>query len=204
MDAKETNILGRLVRSARNARGLTLEEVATRVGITAGALSHIESGRRLPEPRNAVAVAEVIGVPTETMLAALDEAHALRRRSVVSESRRPSPVQNHSSLASLSFTESPQAPHDDRPPRAYRSMPIEQLFDGAGNAGSTAPLSQADARQLARWSPDIAQRMDALEELADAASDAIRTLRGLLDDDDPAIAREARRLLRELDVRTEE
>jgi len=40
-----------------------------------------------------------------------------------------------------------------------------------------------------------------MEDLSEDASRAIRTLRGMLDDDDPVVAHEARRLLRELDVR---
>jgi hypothetical protein len=62
----------------------------------------------------------------------------------------------------------------------------------------------APARDRARFSPDSAQRLHAAEELAEEALRAIRTLRGMLDDDDPMIAREARRLLRELDVRAPE
>ena len=55
---------------------------------------------------------------------------------------------------------------------------------------------------MARWSDVTAERIAALEELASSAAEAIRTLRGLLGDDDPAVAREAARLLRELDVRS--
>lgn len=199
MDAAEHSSLGQLIRSARNAKGFTLDEVASRVGVTAGALSHIESGRRLPEPRNAIAIAEVVDVPADEMMAALDEAHALRRRRAVSDVQQPPRKQGESTLRSLSAVRDSQRLVSEHVPRAYRSMPIEQLFDGDQRTGA---MSQADARQLARWSPDTAQRIDALEELATAASDAIRTLRGLLDDEDPAIAREARRLLRELDVRS--
>jgi len=61
-----------------------------------------------------------------------------------------------------------------------------------GPAGDPRPGSVAglvDVRPLARL------------VLLRLASRAIRTLKGMLDDDDPALAREARRLLRELDVR---
>ncbi len=57
---------------------------------------------------------------------------------------------------------------------------------------------------MARWSDVTAERIEALDELASSAAEAIRTLRGLLGDDDPAVAREAARLLRELDVRPPE
>jgi hypothetical protein len=57
---------------------------------------------------------------------------------------------------------------------------------------------------MARWSEDPDLRLRALEQLADSAAEAIRTLRGLVADEDPAISREARRLLHELDVRLPE
>ena len=96
----------------------------------------------------------------------------------------------------------------------YRAMPIEALFDGA-RAESPAPRAPEDhasgpdvgaarsatPRTMARWSDVTADRMQALDELASTASEAIRTLRGLTGDDDPTVAREATRLLRELDVR---
>jgi hypothetical protein len=59
-------------------------------------------------------------------------------------------------------------------------------------------------RSAARWSADTSERLLALEHLADSASAALRTLRGMLSDDDPMVRREARRLLRELDVRLPE
>jgi hypothetical protein len=59
-------------------------------------------------------------------------------------------------------------------------------------------------RDRARYGESRDDRVAALEELAEEASRAIRTLRGMLDDEDPGVAREARRLLRELDVRGSE
>ena len=75
--------LGSMIRLARKKAGLRLEDVAEQVGVTAGALSHIESGRRLPNPQNAVLIAEVLGIPSEDLLVALDEEHAARRRGSV-------------------------------------------------------------------------------------------------------------------------
>jgi hypothetical protein len=99
--------------------------------------------------------------------------------------------------------------------RMYSSMPISALFeepDGAVFArgaltNMSVPLASSPSlsrRDTARWSEDTAERIAALEQLADSAAEAIRTLRGLAEDEDPAVSREARRLLRELDVRSPE
>jgi len=65
-------------------------------------------------------------------------------------------------------------------------------------------FSSASPRDRARHAPASTERLRAAEELAEEASRAIRTLRGMLDDEDPDVAREARRLLRELNVRGDE
>jgi len=179
--------LGHMIRSRRQAAGLTLEDVAARVGVTVGALSHIESGRRLPSARNAMLIAEVLGIPAEEMLRALDEEHSLKRETAARDSV--------SSRQSLSASAPLSAPRFDVASRAYSPRPVEELFE--------VDVSR-DARSSARWSQDTSERVEALDRLADSASEAIRTLRGLLHDDDPVVAREARRLLRELDVRMPE
>lgn len=199
--------LGQIIRHARKRAGLRLEDVAELVGVTAGALSHIESGRRLPSPQNAVLIAEALGIPSEELLLALDEEHSTRRRGSVDSWRTG--TQRASG-------------------HVYSAMPIEALFSGSRaevdavvvpmrrNLATPppSPATPADAfstrgasspaRSAARWSEVTSERMEALDELAASASEAIRTLRGLLDDDDPAVAHEAARLLRELDVRNAE
>ena len=194
--------IGRIIRAARRASGLTLEEVAEQVGVTAGALSHIESGRRLPSPSNAVAIAAAVGLSAEEVLVALDEEHSSRRRSSL-RAHKPAGL-----LPSESEAREPEIQY-------YKPLDIELLFQPSASAPS-APASASMApppmqfpdtgsmRDAARWSEDTDVRLDALSRLADSASDAIRTLRGLVDDEDPTISREARRLLRELDVRTPE
>jgi transcriptional regulator with XRE-family HTH domain len=200
-----TTRLGEMIRHARKRAGLRLEDVADQVGVTPGALSHIESGRRLPQPHNAVLIAEVLGIPSEELLLALDEEHSSRRRGSVDSWR--------------------SSGGDRTSGTVYREMPIERLFDGsraeaeAMQRGSRTTASQSmhsampvpsspahsvssPARSMARWSDVTADRISALDELAATASEAIRTLRGLLGDDDPTVAHEAARLLRELDVRS--
>lgn len=194
-----TTKIGVMIRKARHAAGLTLDDVAERIGVTAGALSHIESGRRLPSPSSAVAIAEVLGMPSERMLRALDEEHSSRRRSSVG-SHEPGHAESIILPAVSSGVSS----------RTYQAHPIEELLGAAPRSESgvrlgfmrTAPESAM--RDTARWSDDTSKRIEALEQLSESAARAIRTLRGLVEDEDPAISREARRLLRELDVRLPE
>jgi XRE family transcriptional regulator, fatty acid utilization regulator len=202
--------LGQIIRHARKLAGLRLEDVAERVGVTAGALSHIESGRRLPTPHNAVLIAEALGIPSEELLTALDHEHSSRRCGSVQEWR--------SSGSALLGEDTMSEP-------VFRVQPIEALFgrpEAVSRASMPAPapapapaarpepmgriMSEpeppfASARSQARWSTDTSERIAALDELAASAHDAIRTLRGLVADEDPAVAHEAARLLRELDVR---
>jgi len=191
--------LGILIRASRHERGLTLEGLAKLVGVTPGALSHIESGRRLPSPSNAVAIADALGIPREEILLALDHEHSDRRRSSVD---RDEPVpESYQPRTS-----------DSMPPIAFAAQPIEALFEPPRRSAAPPPhrgasylTSQPSSmRDMARWSNDTVQRIEALDQLADSAAEAIRTLRGLVNDEDPAVSREARRLLRELDVRIPE
>jgi hypothetical protein len=139
---------------------------------------------------------------------ALDYEHSARRERSAYESRDAS-----------------GARRSGPPARAYSERPIEELFETPGgippkpfsdddlaafapsppvNMLRLSPSMSPSPRDRARWLDDTPQRLQALEQLADTASDAIRTLRGLLEDEDPTVRREARRLLRELDVRLPE
>lgn len=206
---------GQMIRHARHARGLRLEDLAERVGVTPGALSHIESGRRLPTPRNAVRIASELGIPEEVVMRALDEEHSLRRRDSVSADRDVADIASRKPGEPDTRVRMAASP-------AFAERPIEDLF-GAGMplsepsylsrpspsaAAASMPFEPApDSQHLraqARWSADSNERIHALLGLADTASDAIRTLRGALEDEDPRIRHEARRLLRELDVRLPE
>jgi hypothetical protein len=124
------------------------------------------------------AAGTALRVDPDEMLALLDEAHSERR---ASQAGRP---RSQTSAGPV-----------------FSAMPIDAMFSaGAVNA---APVRSS--RDLAKSPGSTAERLRALEDLAEDASVAIRTLRGMVGDYDPAVAREARRLLRELDVRgTEE
>ena len=207
MGDKGTQI-GIMIRLARHKMGLTLEDVAARVGVTPGALSHIESGRRLPNSKNAVLIGEVLGIEPRVLLDALDTEHSTRRHTAAYEDRG---------------TTNPPVPSETRP-AVYRKLPIDDLFGDAptfvagrmesvrldpstnviDTPGTRIHDEPPSMRDVARWSAIPSERIEALERLADDAAAAIRTLRGLLEDEDPAIRREAHRLLRELEVRPPE
>jgi transcriptional regulator with XRE-family HTH domain len=195
-----------MIRARRKELGLTLDEVAKVVGLTPGALSHIESGRRLPDPRNAVAIAQALQLDPDEMLTVLDEAHAERRADQAGWSRP-----NERRTSSM-----PSAPRPSQ--QVFRAMPIDAMFErpqesepALASYSMAAPMEPAEVvhsnvsvpspRDRARYSPASAERMHAAEELAEDASRAIRTLRGMLDDEDPQVARQARRMLVELGLR---
>jgi hypothetical protein len=77
---------------------------------------------------------------------------------------------------------------------------------GAVEPGVSSPPDSSSntraLRYLAVGSDSSGVRLGAIEQLGDEASLALRTLRGLAADDDPAIAHKARRVLRELGVPT--
>lgn len=183
--------LGCLLKNARRDKGLTLDALAAHVGVTAGALSHIESGRRLPDPKNAIRIAAALGLSEDEVLSALDAEHANRRRS---QAYGTDPSEFLGGIVSATS----MGDMVDRD--TFEKLPIEALF-AATNRPMRAPVT-GSVRNQARWSEDAQARLAAAETLADQAAVAIRTLKGLLEDKDPAVRAEARRLLRELDVRT--
>lgn len=54
---------GRAIRVARAARGLTLTELARRVGVSTSFLSLVEDEKRPPSPPQRQAIAEACGAP---------------------------------------------------------------------------------------------------------------------------------------------
>lgn len=68
-------MVGEYVRSLRSSAGLTQQELADRVGISASMLSLIESARREPTIRLLKDIARVLGIPSAALFAvALDDA----------------------------------------------------------------------------------------------------------------------------------
>jgi transcriptional regulator with XRE-family HTH domain len=56
------------IHAAREQRGWTQEELATRIGTTGMTVSHWEAGRRTPHPRWLVKLADALDCSTDWLL----------------------------------------------------------------------------------------------------------------------------------------
>lgn len=56
------------LKSARKARGMSVQAVAKATGLDASSISRIERGAQQPTPANAKRLAEVLGVPVLSIL----------------------------------------------------------------------------------------------------------------------------------------
>lgn len=61
-DSEEVRI-GATIRALRQARGASIDDLATRIGLSRPALSNIEAGRRRLRPELLPVVADALGVP---------------------------------------------------------------------------------------------------------------------------------------------
>ena len=68
-DSPEASI-GAGVRILRQQRGLTLEELATKSGVSAGYLSMIEAGHRRPALKTCKAISKALGVDVQALMLA--------------------------------------------------------------------------------------------------------------------------------------
>jgi transcriptional regulator with XRE-family HTH domain len=65
-----TNSLGRLIRRARLAKGLSLRAAAEQIGYAVSYLSRIEAGQyKSPRPRRLQGIARVLDIPIEDLYA---------------------------------------------------------------------------------------------------------------------------------------
>ena len=56
------------IRKMREARGLTLTEFATAMGVTPGAVSHWENGRRKPDIDDLVRIAQLLNCKVDDLI----------------------------------------------------------------------------------------------------------------------------------------
>ena len=63
-----TQTLGERIRAARQAAGLSQEKLAERLGLTRQAVTKWETGQSAPSTENLLHLAEVLGVPVNTLL----------------------------------------------------------------------------------------------------------------------------------------
>ena len=73
------------LRRAREARGLTTREVATRIGVSPGFITLIETGRKRPGAETARALAGALGLPEEPLLAWVELGGRYERKSRATE-----------------------------------------------------------------------------------------------------------------------
>ena len=58
-----TKEIGEMIRVRRMARGMTQDDLADRIGITASAIGMFENGKRRPKDEVAEAIADVFNIP---------------------------------------------------------------------------------------------------------------------------------------------
>ncbi|WP_424215668.1 helix-turn-helix domain-containing protein [Streptomyces sp. BI20] len=75
-------MVGPALRELREARGLSLSELARRSGTGKGTLSELETGRRNPTLETLYAVTTALGVPLSTVLAGAPHPRVLSGRTV--------------------------------------------------------------------------------------------------------------------------
>lgn len=56
------------IREKRRAMGMTMKELGRLVGVSEGAISHYETGRREPDPEMLKRIADVLGVTTDYLI----------------------------------------------------------------------------------------------------------------------------------------
>ena len=67
--AEGPDSVARSLRAARERRGLTTRELAARIGVSPAFITLIETGRKRPSAENARALAKVLGLPEEPLIA---------------------------------------------------------------------------------------------------------------------------------------
>ena len=64
----EYGVIGDRLREGRNARGLSLRELARRLGVSASLISQVETGRARPSVRTLYAIATELGISLDELL----------------------------------------------------------------------------------------------------------------------------------------
>jgi transcriptional regulator with XRE-family HTH domain len=70
------------LRIARGRSGMTLDELATKCGVTPAALSQFERGRHRPSVRTLVSLADALGLDPEALFDQLDAERSQAREPI--------------------------------------------------------------------------------------------------------------------------
>lgn len=170
----DSSTLGRRIRHFRNAAGLTLDELGSRVGIAGSQLSLIENGKREPRVSLLATIARALGVDVASLI---DDAPPTRRAHLELELER---LQRSPVYASLGL---PAV-------RVSRAMADETLESLVGLHRELARRSReaiATPEEARRGNTELRERMRALnnylphlEELAQAAVEEVGHSTGAL------------------------
>jgi transcriptional regulator with XRE-family HTH domain len=107
---KDTNKLGELLKTRREALGFTQRELAAKFGVEPSHVAFIESGRRKPSLKLIARVADVLGIDRQELLVlAHPEAEALLVERATKPSRKATPswqrfIKDHTLLARYHVT----------------------------------------------------------------------------------------------------
>ena len=107
---RDTNKLGELLKTRREALGLTQRELARKIGVEASHIAFIESGRRKPSLKLVARIADTLGVDRQELLVlAHPEAKALLAERQFEPSRKTAPswqrfIKDHALLARYHVT----------------------------------------------------------------------------------------------------
>lgn len=217
--------LGQKLRTLRNERGETLQQVADTVGVSVALMSRIENGHRSPNPRTLNALAAHFGMPADELFAAAleDQARgrwgdasagaALRHMSSGRDrtldawyedepTTREAPERR--TYASMGAPMSAPSPAPAPKRGAYRERPIDDLFDEqtVEEAREIATIASVSARRAARHGlrgTDRDQALATIRALTQLAEGPIAELeRAAREHPDPAVRAHAEQALRDL------
>ena len=71
--------VGEMIRTRRMARGMTQDELANAIGVTASAIGLFENGKRRPKDEVAEAIADVFNIPKWAVYFSEEEVGAMAR-----------------------------------------------------------------------------------------------------------------------------
>lgn len=80
-----TKEVGEMIRTRRISRGMTQEELASAIGVTASAIGLFENGKRRPKDEVAEALADVFNIPKWAVYFSEDEITAYIKNVTVQE-----------------------------------------------------------------------------------------------------------------------
>ena len=126
---KDANTLGRDLRALRSARGMTLEELAARLGRSVGWLSQVERDLSTPRLSDLREIADVFEVPLSLLYGNADSPEAERGRIVRAPSRRVMGKAEEGLLETLispDLTDSFEVIHSTFQPGASRDTPTSR------------------------------------------------------------------------------